>query len=378
MFAAVVFHTQRSTGRIVLYPTGIHSIINSSMAMLILRFVVLGAATHLCLAASVESVFHKVLPVRCRMQKTYYPSSLEHKWRTQIDAVADKSREWAAACALLRTDEAKVRRLVELWDKYQSEEQWRTVGDWRAEGILSYFEVKQDCEGEMVAEFIPIEPLISMLRHPLYHCFGLPKKQYVVNKNYMFQYFHSEILPRFRMDGAFSYGRSYLFDLGASTYNAGFGGASESWFVDVYRARGIDFNRIFAWEATTYNPSKLFSEFPDDVIDKVSYFNIPASTNLSAGQNPLNILKKVARADDFVVFKLDIDHVIVEGEFIQQILDDPDIYNLIDELYFEHHVENNVLEHHGWGRQRKPMNITQSYHLFTTLRELGIRAHSWV
>jgi hypothetical protein len=36
------------------------------------------------------------------------------------------------------------------------------------------------------------------------------------------------------------------------------------------------------------------------------------------------------------------------------------------------------MEAHGWRREHKIMNITQSYQLFSSLRKLGIRAHSWV
>ena len=46
--------------------------------------------------------------------------------------------------------------------------------------------------------------------------------------------------------------RAFLFDLGCSTYNAGLGGASQSWFVEKFRSHGIEFDRILAWEAMNH------------------------------------------------------------------------------------------------------------------------------
>ena len=43
--------------------------------------------------------------------------------------------------------------------------------------------------------------------------------------------------------------RAFFFDVGASIYNTGAGGASQSWFVETYRRGGVEFDRIFAWEA---------------------------------------------------------------------------------------------------------------------------------
>ena len=56
----------------------------------------------------------------------------------------------------------------------------------------------------------------------------------------------------------------------------------------------------------------------------------------------------------------------------------------IDELYWEHHVLRHPMAYTlgGWGlgKARRAMNetIEESYRTFARLRELGIRAHSWV
>ena len=177
-------------------------------------------------------------------------------------------------------------------------------------------------------------------------------------------------------------GVKYLFDAGASTYDTGAGGASQSWFVDTYRARGIEFDRIFGWEAAVTDPRTQWDVVPADIKRKTSWYNIPATTGIGDADNPLTFVKELAKAEDFVVFKLDIDAPLIEIELIKQILADDVLKSLIDEFYFEHHVTGSIMQWHGWGDLRDtntPLgDIVHSYDIFKTLRESGIRAHSWV
>jgi hypothetical protein len=45
---------------------------------------------------------------------------------------------------------------------------------------------------------------------------------------------------------------------------------------------------------------------------------------------------------DYVVVKLDIDNTPVETAFMDQIINDPELQALIDEMMFEHHVNVQV------------------------------------
>ena len=148
--------------------------------------------------------------------------------------------------------------------------------------------------------------------------------------------------------------------------------------MDTYASRGFHFDRILAWEAQRHAPQDIFAQYPTDVFGRVSYYNIPADPEEGARGNPLRVLKQLTRKEDFVVIKIDIDNDPVELAFIQQILHDPAISELIDELYFEHHVSGHPLHKESWGAAQKLMNMSQSYTIFSRLRELGIRAHSWV
>ena len=105
----------------------------------------------------------------------------------------------------------------------------------------------------------------------------------------------------------------------------------------------------------------------------MSYFNMPAETAADAKHNPLRTLKAIARREDFVVIKIDIDHSPTELALVQQILAEPEISNLIDELYFEHHVMQSPLNACCWGYNNQG-DVASSYDLFANLRKLGIRA----
>ena len=68
-----------------------------------------------------------------------------------------------------------------------------------------------------------------------------------------------------------------------------------------------------------------------------------------------------------------------EEALLAQLIADRALSVLVDEFYFEHHVLNTPMWHYGWkGGTVTNHTIVHSYELFSQLRELGIRAHSWV
>ena len=136
------------------------------------------------------------------------------------------------------------------------------------------------------------------------------------------------------------------------------------------------------------------------------YFNVAADPTPNAKHNPLTMLRRVAKKSDFVVLKIDIDTAWVEARLISQILEDDTLAELIDELYFEHHVHRTPMREWGLTMERGMANetkhfhrishdakylkqrsgsfvvsdndITASYMIFHSLWERRIRAHSWV
>ena len=237
---------------------------------------------------------------------------------------------------------------------------------------------------------------------------GRKKSNYVLDKDYMLPMFKSEYVSKLNASTTTSQQRrqprALFFDLGASTYRDGFGGPSLSWFIDTYKKRGFTFDRVIGWEAEVLEPKKIFEGMPDDLMTSISYFNIPVEDTKGGKNNPWRYIRALARPTDFVVVKLDIDTPQVEIELIRQLIMDDDLTavekanergtgtgtsgsssrlrlsNLIDELYFEHHV---------WGSALTPIwesknalvadgDLAGSYRMFAALRHLGIRAHSWV
>ena len=323
----------------------------------------------------------------CLMEKTYIPSIAENYWKTNIEIISKETiktntlSNWNVGC---RSSNLFMSNITSVWMTYwklrESQASKLDIGIEEYENdlnLFSEFRIAQSCENSTHHKSIhriPIEPLFGALRHPL-TCGSNEKfdEQYVLNKDYMIPVFKNEIFPHL-IPGI---SKCFLFDLGASLYTEGAGGASQSWFVDTYTNRGIFFDRILAWEAAPHPPKEIFDQYPQFALSVISYFNIPASTSTTSIQNPLNILKYACREKDFVVLKIDIDNSKVEMEFIAQILADDSISSLIDEMYFEHHVGLSPMANHGWGGTIDG-DIMQSYQLFTNLRRKGIRAHSWV
>jgi hypothetical protein len=329
--------------------------------------------------ARTTSYFSMHHRINCTYNEQYIPSTTESIWAQNIDRWSIK---WGkTGCKIMKSMIPEVNQWLNMWDR---REQWIETQDLGEEEsrkafnktVMSYYLVTQTCGARVIKREVPIEPLMSFMRHPMLFCINYTKSYFVLNKDYMFPVFIHETFPIERRKP--SSRKWFLFDLGASLYTSGAGGASQKWFVDTYRARGIEFDRILAWEARTHPPEKVFKEYPPDIYGRVSYYNVPAETAENATGNPLRILMQLAQPTDFVVLKIDIDNDEVELKFISQILENRKISALIDELYFEHHTTNSPMDQLYWGSSKKAMNITESYAVFGQLRRLGIRAHPWV
>mmetsp|Transcript_32118 Transcript_32118/g.91078 ORF Transcript_32118/g.91078 Transcript_32118/m.91078 type:complete len:402 (-) Transcript_32118:449-1654(-) len=268
--------------------------------------------------------------------------------------------------------------------------------------IFSYFDiVTEDCR--RMKSYI--EPLAVALRHPLFPCFGSfgsclktkgcgiyqsPERWAMIfDLNYLLLPFREE-MPK---PPSLEAGRRGLFlDLGSTYYDINHNSKKVcgryvcndnlKWFVDSFRARNIEFDHIYGWEMETLDPKRYWSHVPADIKPKLHFYNVPCQSDPSHPDNPWNHLRATARKDDYVVVKLDIDNNAIEVALIMQLLDDPQLAALIDELFWENHVGQHPMEYWGWGRLKSlPSGVStmkDSYSIFTRLRKLGIRAHSWV
>lgn len=144
------------------------------------------------------------------------------------------------------------------------------------------------------------------------------------------------------------------------------------------------------------------------------YFNVPVSADVNNTSSPFNILQKIAQPGDFVVLKLvsrcmarllrwwvkegllvgdpgwqcvlntctvsvqDIDNYDIENKLMAALRDNPDIAKLVDEFFYEHHVQFPEMLSF-WGSSADPnATLWDSYQMFYGLRQKGIRAHSYV
>jgi len=302
---------------------------------------------------------------RCDAHVVYTPAPWEVDFVTNMPRIQDGTQEWAAGCAKMRSH----RSLIDEWLRLVN-------GQYRGAALpssfdkeaMSYFTTTTTCPGELPrVEVEPIEPLVGFLRHPMTWCID-HSWEYMLRKEYL-------LLGSPASVGS---GRKFFFDVGASTFLHGAGGASQSWFAKIYETvLNVNFDRIIAWEYGGSQVDRL-SETPFEYLVNTSYFVIPASGELDACHNPLNFIRKLCHKDDYVVFKLDIDTPGIESAIVDQLVNDPRVAGLVDEFFYEDHAAKNPMEYHGWGRQPKDHDMAKSIQIFSKLRALGVRAHSWV
>ena len=226
--------------------------------------------------------------------------------------------------------------------------------------IWSWFERKNLDTGEVTREFI--EPLVSHLRHPLAEC-GKFGGMFLVDRSY--------VLP-----GSAANKSSYLFDAGASSWSAGYGGPSLSYFAEVWKRHGFEWTRMEAWEGST-TPETFYATLPNAWKAKVEYHQQWISTSPSKRPFVPSVIAEKIPQDAYVVFKLDIDAPAVETAIVDYLLAWNEL-GKIDEFLWEHHVDNYLMAP-SWGMfQDMSMSIADSYHYFLKLRQHGVRAHSWV
>ena len=332
----------------------------------------------------------------------YYASPWEQWWTSHIDSRVgtvwhpDGCNALCLGPCTIPSVINNATHPISIWLRVQSEREHAplSVSTDESHPVLSLHAYTDPCNGRV--SMIPIEPLVGALRHPYHDC--LKRSSMSASKNYLLPAWRPEVLP--------SPARTFFFDLGASLWASGSGGASQSWFVHGYAKRGLEFDRILAWEYEQHTEIEIRRSLPAALrnattiyrtpdaappgcaqcaSDRLSYHNFGIDAIEGSLRNPLVHLRALVRPDDFVVIKLDVDTPAIELAVVEQILRDPvNTGALIDEFYWEHVVAHTPMEHFGWGHdlrrlpKEKQQTLRDSYSYFTRLREMGIRAHSWV
>jgi len=281
--------------------------------------------------------------------------------------------------------------------------------------VLSHFTDK-----EMAQE--PIEPLCGIARHPF-------AKVGCQNSMFNESIFDIEYLVLHNNCGSTaSKPRTILYDMGASVGFKGVPGGiystpprvggglapSVPLLYRLYTDRCLEPDLVFAWEP---NPrvtrDEFFGELPQSIREKVHFYQdyvtdevfqqrlkhpmskynktaaltktaaLIASSEtkykrmaVSKTTTLLKELVNLAKPEDFVVVKLDIDTPEVEHVMVQTIAENPEVAALIDEMFFEYHFYFDGLDF-GWGT-KVAGNVDTALGLMHRLRTLGIRAHFWI
>lgn len=362
------------------------------------RVLSLALSSSLCLACPREFV-------------RYYPSEMEEEWISKIDA-------WQQdLCTHVKADEKRFKRWYLDADAIAMENENRmnsTMVSYSCSirsrvdnedlSIFSKMEYIYNCpkmlgglHGNVFNE--SIEPLAGFLRDSSPVCFRRNKKRNgrvvgLEDKNFILFSDHtcnnhqikSNGGQNWRPLGNMLHGEKHreaspkliIVDLGATLYYWSLSGPSQKYLLEKYLRSGYsNLYRMLSFEANVYQKQKkIFQGVPPSIIPHYQYFNVPITSDVGSKYNPLTLLKAIARPRDFVSFKLDVDNSEIEFALLDQIISDPSISSLIDELFFEHH--SNIKEFQWAWKEQVRGSMSDGYKYFRKLRELGIRAHSWI
>jgi hypothetical protein len=108
-------------------------------------------------------------------------------------------------------------------------------------------------------------------------------------------------------------------------------------FVFGFCKRQVGFDQVFAWEMTLLEPTDYWRRVPPQWKPYWHFYNVPIQSDLEHADSPLRYLQQMATVDDFVAFKLDIDHSDMEMPIALSLLKDNSVSDLIDEFFFELH-----------------------------------------
>lgn len=284
--------------------------------------------------------------------KEYTASPLETRWVTNIKDWQTQDRAWAPGCKAWEEDKA-------LWDPWM----WAITNQTHPRhqlpaAIFSYHIFH--CNESSRPRKVYLEPLAAALRTPKFHC----GDGYIFDPWFLVFPFAVHIPHK----------NVYLFDFGSGYYND-----DMKFFVENFEAKGWHFTKLFAWEVQTMEQKEWWSRVPDNIKPRLQFFNTAISSDRTNPMNPVRFIKGIARPEDYVIIKLDVDNTPLEVSIILHILETPE---LVDEIFWENHVSHSPIQWHGWGdlshQQGPASTMEKSYQMFTKLREVGIRAHSWV
>jgi hypothetical protein len=191
----------------------------------------------------------------------YVPSGVELEWLGNVSVWQDTKQSYCQAVQLYKVEFDSVLKAVKV---YMSGSGWSTT--WGQDRLLSKFQFSYQCGSKIVRQATFIEPLAGALRNPLALCgFGgdyAGDRALLISRDYIIMDSNTSLRNAMMPGPSSTKPKAFLFDLGASTFLTGWGGASQKVMIESYQQRGIVFNHILLWEANKVDPQTLFGELP--------------------------------------------------------------------------------------------------------------------
>ena len=214
-----------------------------------------------------------------------------------------------------------------------------------------------------------MEPLLPPLRHPEF-CFD-PNPKSLYDLQYLIHDFGAMCHKLKRTS------RTVLVDMGASLdFHEQDSSMPAVYLTQLYERFGFTFDHVYAYEVTPTSPAHVFETVPAHLLASYHWINVGVSADPDSRLNPLKLILDNFNEDDIIIVKLDIDTAELEVSLAHQLLEDDRYHALVDQFYFEHHVQHGELAPF-WATTMKG-SFKDSLDLFSSLREKGIPAHSWV
>ena len=314
----------------------------------------------------------------------YVPSAWETEWYSNIETF-----QYEVCSVLSRSDQinktiAVLLRIMSLQKTLFNEKSETTSVD----VDFSQMHYANTCNNQITTAVQFIEPLIGFIRDPLTICPkipSVPRNLYLEGESAIQSKRFLLLAPSspFKLDKSTAittippwlYTLGYhkiLIDIGSSYFQSRNGNTAEigtKWFYDYFTEKSIRFDRIIAFEYKPLDTKRAWDELPDDVFPIYTFINVGVEEK-EGKFNPWTMLHAIAKPEDYVVLKLDIDTPPLESALMKQLLVESNTARyLIDELFFEKHVSDK--------RHSTEDKLKDSYDLFTKLRQAGIRMHGW-
>lgn len=291
-------------------------------------------SAHLPLASTFPSFLEKGNPEPWVVNITYHPSIFERDWARIVAQLGGVSN--LLVCPLLAESEhkGKVERVLRILDAQNEEEAGRApLGT--TERALDAEEAKAG-EGALLSHMeyalsdgnvvrVRMEPLVGLLRDPRQSCPEGSRSHWLPPVADMM---HGDMRQWLLLDGRrqalHKEQKAVLLDMGASTW----GHTGARWLSNRLMQHGMVFEHIWSFEAQQRPVTDFLKGASLADMARIHYYNVPVGGEI----DPWAFLKSTVKPNDFVSVKLDIDAKDIEISLAYQLLKDPELLALVDEV----------------------------------------------